>query len=71
MNTEPKNTETKPKSNASLVLKLVGLVSFMLALSFASVPLYDWFCRVTGWGGVTNGWLAGTGHALDVQARGH
>lgn len=40
--------------NRSLVFKLVTLVSCMLALSFASVPLYDWFCRVTGWGGVTN-----------------
>ncbi len=40
--------------NRSLAFKLVTLVSCMLALSFASVPLYDWFCRVTGWGGVTN-----------------
>lgn len=40
--------------NRSLVFKLVTLVSCMLALSFASVPMYDWFCRVTGWGGVTN-----------------
>ena len=36
------------------VFRLVTLVSFMLALSFASVPLYDWFCRVTGYGGATN-----------------
>lgn len=40
--------------NRPVVFKLVTLVSCMLALSFASVPLYDWFCRVTGWGGVTN-----------------
>ncbi|MCL4170789.1 UNVERIFIED_CONTAM: hypothetical protein GTU68_064358, partial [Idotea baltica] len=26
----------------------------MGALSWASVPFYDWFCRVTGFGGVTN-----------------
>ena len=25
----------------------------MLAMSFAAVPFYDWFCRVTGFGGVT------------------
>lgn len=42
------------KTNRPVVFKLVTLVSCMLALSFASVPLYDWFCRVTGWGGVTN-----------------
>lgn len=40
--------------NSRLVFKLVTLVTVMLCLSFASVPLYDWFCRVTGWGGVTN-----------------
>jgi len=25
----------------------------MLAMTFAAVPFYDWFCRVTGFGGVT------------------
>jgi cytochrome c oxidase assembly protein subunit 11 len=25
----------------------------MVALSYAAVPLYDWFCRTTGWGGTT------------------
>jgi cytochrome c oxidase assembly protein subunit 11 len=25
----------------------------MGAMSFAAVPLYDWFCRVTGYGGTT------------------
>ena len=33
--------------------KLVALVVFMLSMSFAAVPFYDWFCRVTGFGGVT------------------
>jgi cytochrome c oxidase assembly protein subunit 11 len=32
---------------------LGSLVLTMVALSFASVPLYDWFCRVTGYGGTT------------------
>ena len=34
----------------------IGLVSIfllMLGLSFAAVPLYDLFCRVTGFGGTT------------------
>ena len=41
---------SKAKNNR-LVFKLVSLASFMLAMSFASVPLYDLFCRVTGFGG--------------------
>ena len=32
---------------------LVGIFFIMLGLSFASVPLYDLFCRVTGFGGTT------------------
>jgi len=35
------------------VVKLVGVVVFMGGLAWASVPFYDWFCRVTGFGGVT------------------
>jgi len=35
------------------VVQLVALVLTMGALSWASVPFYDWFCRVTGFGGVT------------------
>lgn len=33
--------------------KLVGVVITMGALSWAAVPFYDWFCRVTGFGGTT------------------
>lgn len=32
---------------------LLGLVVFMVGMSFAAVPLYDLFCRVTGYGGTT------------------
>lgn len=33
------------------VAQTVGTVVFMGGLAWASVPLYDWFCRVTGFGG--------------------
>jgi cytochrome c oxidase assembly protein subunit 11 len=36
-----------------VAFRLLGLVAFMLAMSFAAVPFYNWFCRVTGFGGVT------------------
>lgn len=32
----------------------VFVVFFMGGLAWASVPFYDWFCRVTGFGGATN-----------------
>lgn len=34
------------------VAQTVSVVLVMGALSWASVPFYDWFCRVTGFGGV-------------------
>jgi cytochrome c oxidase assembly protein subunit 11 len=36
------------------VLQLVGVVTLMGALAWASVPFYSWFCRVTGFGGTTD-----------------
>lgn len=35
------------------VVQLVAVVVVMGGLAWASVPFYDWFCRVTGFGGVT------------------
>ncbi len=39
--------------NTKMMIRLSGLVCVMLALSFAAVPFYNWFCRITGFGGVT------------------
>lgn len=39
--------------NTQTLIRLCSLVVVMLALSFAAVPFYNWFCRVTGFGGVT------------------
>ncbi|MXX89668.1 MAG: cytochrome c oxidase assembly protein [Boseongicola sp. SB0677_bin_26] len=34
--------------------RLAGVALVMGSLAWASVPLYDLFCRVTGWGGTTD-----------------
>ncbi len=47
----------------------VGVVLFMGALGWAAVPLYDLFCRVTGYGGTTNRAEAATGEVLDQTMR--
>ncbi|GHA52497.1 cytochrome c oxidase assembly protein CtaG [Amylibacter ulvae] len=39
--------------NNKIAFRFLGVAAFMLAMSFAAVPFYDWFCRVTGFGGVT------------------
>ena len=41
------------KKNTLTPLLLAGIFVIMLGLSFAAVPLYDLFCRVTGFGGTT------------------
>jgi cytochrome c oxidase assembly protein subunit 11 len=38
-----------PKAKTALML--VGVAATMASLSFAAVPFYDWFCRVTGFAG--------------------
>ena len=43
----------------------VGVVLTMGALAWASVPFYDWFCRVTGFGGTTSVADAGSDVILD------
>ncbi len=41
--------------------QMVGVALLMGALAWASVPFYDWFCRVTGFGGHTAGGRTGRG----------
>ena len=40
-------------SNTRLAVLAVAAAIAMLGLAFASKPLYDTFCRVTGFGGTT------------------
>ncbi len=47
------------------VTGLIGIVVTMGALAWASVPFYNWFCRVTGFGGVTQVAEAGSDTMLD------
>ncbi|MBM7066922.1 cytochrome c oxidase assembly protein [Actibacterium sp. 188UL27-1] len=47
------------------VMQAASLVLVMGGLAWASVPFYDWFCRVTGYGGTTNTADAGSDIVLD------
>lgn len=46
-------------------LVCVAAVAGMIGLSFASVPLYNMFCRVTGYGGTTQTATGVTGEVLE------
>ncbi len=45
--------EELARKNQRMALSVLLIVIAMLGLSFASAPLYDMFCRVTGFGGTT------------------
>lgn len=55
----------RPGQNGRLALTLVGVVLTMVSLSFAAVPFYSWFCRVTGFAGTPQTAAGATGEVLD------
>lgn len=50
-------------------LRLVGVVVVMGALAWAAIPLYDLFCRVTGFGGTPGIAQAGSDRILDQTVK--
>lgn len=57
------------QGNTRTLVQLVALVGTMGSLSFAAVPFYDWFCRVTGFGGTTSVADAGSEVILEQTVR--
>lgn len=56
MSTNDQNSHDKPgtdRRHSRTALICASVVAGMVGLSFAAVPLYDLFCRVTGFGGTT------------------
>jgi cytochrome c oxidase assembly protein subunit 11 len=53
------------RTNARTALVLAGVVVAMTGMAYASVPLYDLFCRVTGYGGTTQRAETGSSNAID------
>ena len=57
------------RRNGIMLVALFGIVVAMAGLSFAAVPLYDLFCRVTGFGGTTQVADAASGEVLERTVR--
>lgn len=51
--------------NVRTALYGAALVVVMASLSFAAVPFYNWFCRVTGFGGATGVATTGSDRVLE------
>ena len=52
-------------SDHTIMLACVLFFSSMVGVAYASVPLYRWFCQVTGFGGTTQVADAASGTVLD------
>ena len=50
-------------------IQAVAVMTFMFGMGWAAVPLYDLFCRVTGYGGTTNTAAESRGVVLDQTMR--
>jgi cytochrome c oxidase assembly protein subunit 11 len=57
------------EGKARTATQAVGVVVVMGSLAWASVPFYDWFCRVTGFGGTTGVSQAAPDTILDQTIR--
>lgn len=50
-NGKPQTSGKTPKAHRRIAIAVAGTSLFMLGMSFAAVPLYDMFCKATGFGG--------------------
>ncbi len=55
--------------NTRAALSLAAIVAGMLMLSFAAVPLYNIFCKVTGFGGTTGQSAELPEHVVDREVK--
>ncbi|HEU5017232.1 MAG TPA: cytochrome c oxidase assembly protein [Pseudolabrys sp.] len=63
--TAPKSPDRLPKRDIIVAAACGAFVALMVGASFAAVPLYDWFCRTTGFGGTTQVSKVAPANALD------
>jgi cytochrome c oxidase assembly protein subunit 11 len=62
---KPASAPQRPPNLGRTALICTGVVMAMTGLSFAAVPLYDMFCRATGFGGTPKIGTAAAGKILD------
>lgn len=62
-------TAQPQSSNGRTVAMLLIVVAVMGALAWAAVPFYNWFCKVTGYGGTTNVSATSSDIVLDETVR--
>jgi cytochrome c oxidase assembly protein subunit 11 len=68
---QPNNSDDRRRSRRDVVVAgACGVfVAMMVGMAYAAVPLYDWFCRSTGFGGTTQVSTAAPGQVLDRKIK--
>lgn len=61
----PPVARTHPRRDIAVALACGAFVGLMVGAAFAAVPLYTWFCRVTGFGGTPQVASVAPGEVLD------
>jgi cytochrome c oxidase assembly protein subunit 11 len=67
--TETAHTAEQARAVRRTVVTCVSVVAGMIGLAYASVPLYDLFCRITGFGGTPLVGTAEAGTILDETVK--
>ncbi len=67
MNDETQQQPTPDRRNRQVAVRCVGVAVGMLALAYASVPLYQMFCQATGFAGTTQRAAAPSATVLDKR----
>jgi len=65
MNASDLHTSQQRRRDLAVAGACGVLVAGMVGMAFAAVPLYNWFCRATGFGGTPQVAAAGPGNVLD------
>ena len=63
------NTTVNDRRNIRVLVSCVVFVGAMVGMAYASVPLYDMFCRVTGYNGTTQQVEQASSVILDQKIR--
>lgn len=63
--TPPPAANPARRRDIGIALACGAFVGLMVGAAYAAVPLYDWFCRVTGFGGTPQVATAAPGEVLD------
>jgi cytochrome c oxidase assembly protein Cox11 len=66
---ETPNTSSQRRNHIIVATACGVFVAFMVGAAYAAVPLYNWFCRTTGFGGTTQVASAAPSHILDRKLK--